>query len=74
MEGETVMMSIAKGKYYGLREVANEIWNGLREPTPVRDLCSGLQAAFDVTPDQCEREVLQFLNELHDEGLVSVHA
>lgn len=67
-----VMMSLEKGAYYGLDEIGSQIWSQLEAPTRVAALCDNLQAQYDVTRAQCEEDVLAFLQELLDEGMVRV--
>ena len=67
-----VMMSLDKGAYYGLDEIGTQIWSHLETPTRVGALCDSLQAQYDVGRAQCEEDVLAFLQELLDEGMVRV--
>ncbi len=72
LDGETVMMSIESGKYYGLEEIATRIWQLLETPQAVSQLCDALVAEFDVTREQCEADVLPFLADLAKEGVAEV--
>jgi len=72
LDGETVMMSIESGKYYGLEEIATRIWELIEQPTSVSALCDTLVSEFDVAREQCEADVLPFLAELAKEGVVEV--
>jgi hypothetical protein len=69
---ELVMMDVEAGQYYGLNNVGAEIWRLLESPTSVQDLCTALTQSFDVTPERCTAEVLQFLDKLQAKGLVHV--
>ena len=40
-------------------------------PATAADLCRRLQGEYDVAPEQCERDVLRFLHDLHARGLVN---
>lgn len=64
------MMDIDAGKYYLLDDIASFVWTRLAEPTPVADLVTELCSRYDVTPSNCEADVLPFLTELHEKGLV----
>ena len=65
-----VMMDIDAGKYYLLDDVASVVWERLETPTPVSDLVSELCSRYDVTSERCEADVVPFLTELHEKGLV----
>jgi hypothetical protein len=69
---ETAMLDVDSGNYYILDDVASAIWEGLAtETTPAR-LCAQLLERFDVTPAQCETDVMRFLDTLHGKGLVRI--
>ena len=65
-----VMMDIDAGKYYLLDDVASFVWTKLAAPTSVADLVDELCSRYDVAASQCEADVLPFLTELHEKGLV----
>jgi hypothetical protein len=64
------MLDIERGSYYVLDDVAAFVWDRLGTPTPVRALIDGLQERYAVEPARCEADVLPFLDELVDRGLV----
>ena len=70
LEESLVMMDIDAGKYYLLDGVASDVWARLAEPTPVAELIADLCGRYDVTPERCEADVLPFLTQLHEKGLV----
>lgn len=74
LDDETVMMSIEKGKFYGLDPVAGRIWALLREPRKVSALAEGLLEEFDGERAVIERDLLAFLNALAREGMLAVEA
>jgi hypothetical protein len=65
-----VMMDIDAGKYYLLDGVAAFVWERLAAPTAVSDLVAALCSRYDVTAARCEADVLPFLSQLHEKGLV----
>jgi hypothetical protein len=69
---DLIMVSIAKGCYYGLSDVAREIWDAIEHPKRVSDLVGGLRASYDVNPSLCEEQTLSFLEALLEEGLLQV--
>lgn len=70
MNGSAVMMDIATGKYYNLGETGGRIWELLEEPATVSDLVRALTAEYDVDQAQCKEDVLTFLQQLIDRGLL----
>lgn len=72
IDGETVALNAERGVCYGLDPVASSIWSMLEDPTPVGDLCARLTARYRVEPSVCERDVLDLLHDLRNEGLIAV--
>lgn len=67
---ETAVMSIKRGRYYAVGAVAERIWQMLEAPVSPREITERLLDEYEITPEQCEREVDAFLSELIEEGLV----
>lgn len=67
---EVVMLDAAQGCYFGLDRGGTAIWELLATPRSVADLCDRLVERFDVAPEACRSEVLFFLHELREAGLV----
>ncbi|MBP3951502.1 lasso peptide biosynthesis PqqD family chaperone [Bacillus suaedae] len=72
MDGEKVMLSIHNGKYYNLGELGGEIWELVKEPTLVRDIVTTLQSHYEVESSICQEQVITFLSQLIDEGLMEI--
>lgn len=66
------MMVLEKSAYYSLDEIGAEIWRLIEIPMTVRQVCDRLLETFEVAPEQCQTDVLKFLNEIHGQGLVQV--
>jgi hypothetical protein len=67
---EIVMLDARQGCYFGLDRSGTAIWDLLATPRSVDDLCERLVERFDVSPETCRSEVLFFLHDLRDAGLV----
>lgn len=72
MDGETVMISIESGKYYGMDIIGSRIWELLETPKSVADVVRILGEEYEIKQQQCEADVLDFLKYLQKEGLVKV--
>lgn len=70
VDNELVMMSLEKGTYYGLDAIGSQIWENIATPITIEALCQKLVAQFEVNPEECQADVLAFLNELHQEAMV----
>lgn len=69
---DLIMVSIASGYYYGLSDVAREIWEAIERPTKVSDLVDNLTLNYDVNSSSCEQQTLSFLEALLAEDLLQV--
>jgi hypothetical protein len=69
---DLVMVSVATGHYYGISDVAREIWETIERPTRVSDLVNDLVANYQIDSISCEQQTLSFLEALLDEGLLQV--
>ena len=69
---DLIMVSIATGHYYGISNVAREIWDVIERPKKVSDLIHDLTTNYQIDPTLCENETLSFLQTLLDEGLLQV--
>ena len=75
LDGETVMMSVKNGKYYGMDAIGSRIWALIKQPRSVSELCDILLKEFNVDRERCEKDVLIFLNKLAEDNLIRiVHA
>lgn len=72
IDDEVVMFDADAGKYYGLNNVAATVWNMLDEPLRIGDICDQLTLEYDVNKVTCLDEVLSFLPQLEEKGLIEV--
>jgi len=68
---ETVILGMGDGVYYGLDAVGARVWALLATPRRVSELVQAVVVEFDVTPEQCERDVLALLEDLCERRLVN---
>ncbi len=69
---EAVILGADAGQYFGLNEVGARIWELVQQPVSVSSIRDTLCSEYDVAPEQCERDVVELLNELSRNGLVDV--
>jgi hypothetical protein len=70
IDGEMALMNTSVGKYVGLDAVGSCIWKLIEQPVTISDLCTTLRSQFDVSPVQCEGDVLSFVRKLSEHSLV----
>ena len=71
MDGETVMMSIERGEYFGLGGVGSRVWELLDQPTTLAQLTQVICTEYEVDAATCRGDLQKFLADLLDNGLVA---
>jgi Coenzyme PQQ synthesis protein D (PqqD) len=69
---DLIMVSVATGHYYGVSDVAREIWEAIERPKRVSDLVKDLTTSYQIDSSLCEEQTLSFLEALLGEGLLRV--
>lgn len=72
MDGETVMMNIEQGGYYGLDKTATTIWEMLEDDLTVAQICDRLCEKYDVETQQCQTDTLPFIQDMAEHHVILV--
>jgi hypothetical protein len=70
---EAIILNSKTGKYYGLGSVGARVWQLLQNPKSVADVLTILLDEYDVESHQCERDILQLMQQLDEEGMIQTH-
>lgn len=73
IEDEAVLLNLDNGYYYSLDPLGSEIWAMCTGTRSLHAMLDRLCDEYDVTQDQAQRDLLDLVNDLWREGLVSVH-
>jgi len=65
----TAVMDEDADAYLLIDAIGSVIWERLAQPVRMSDLCEELAASYDVDPETCRRDVLDFANDLVRRGL-----
>lgn len=66
LSGEKVMVDFETGKYFMIKGVGNDIWDMLQEEITPAEIIEKLLGEYDVSKDECERSVMEFLGRLEE--------
>lgn len=66
LAGEKVMVDFESGKYFLIKGVGNDIWDMLQEETTPAKIIEKLLSEYDVTPEECEKSVMEFLSKMKE--------
>jgi len=69
--GETVLLDLESGTYFGLNAVGSFIWALIeKEPRSLASLAEAVAADFDVTRDEALRDITALAQSLAEHGLL----
>jgi hypothetical protein len=71
IEGETVLLNLESGRYFGLNAVGTRVWQLLGDLGRPQPVVEALLREFDVAPAALESDVLALLEQLAAHGLVA---
>ena len=72
VQDDLMMLNVEQGAYYSLDPIGAEIWKLVERPASVREIVDRLRERYAVTPEQCQADVLAFLEEMQKNGMILV--
>lgn len=72
--GETVILGLTAGRYYGLDPIGSRVWQLIQTPTSFAEVSRTIVAEYDVEAARCEADLLALLQKMADAGLVEVRS
>jgi hypothetical protein len=67
---EIVLMSLDSGTYYSLRSTSRAIWDGLKDPVRVSDLCDFLASIYKTPLETVQSDTMAFLSLLEAQKMI----
>ena len=73
MDGETVMMDMDSGNYFGVNAVGSHIWEVLEMDNTAKAIIESVQSHFEMAEaDNVQDDVLTFLSDMQEQKLIEV--
>jgi hypothetical protein len=72
LDGESVLLNLNGGLYYGLDDVGTRIWAALTKCQSVEHAYETLLTEFDVEPDLLKKDLVALVEKLIENGLVEL--
>jgi hypothetical protein len=69
---EAAILNLKNSIYYGLNPVGTRLWNLVQQSRSVCEIRDTLLQEYDVEAAQCERDLLDLLEKLREQGLIEV--
>jgi len=70
--GEAVVLNLNDGNFYGMNELATQVWNWIQQPRTVDQLTELLTSEYDVDAGTARGDVIRLLRELKERSLIEV--
>ena len=70
LDGETVILDTASGRYFSLDRVGSTLWEAMRQPRSPEALLSLMLEHYEVDPETAERDLKNLLSSLQEPGLL----
>lgn len=72
LDNEAVLLDLETKCYYGLNEVALEIWKLINGTRKINSIAENICEQFEVTPEKALGSVTKLVKEFEDNGLVTI--
>lgn len=73
VDGETVLLHVESGTYYGFNRVATELWRRTEDGTTVGELQEYLEAEYDdEDPERLREDLENVLEDMAEKDLVEI--
>ena len=70
--GESVILNLNTGTYFGLDEVGTHIWNALQQAGTIQEAYASLIGEYDVDPETLRIDFQNLIEELVKHGLLAL--
>ena len=70
LSGETVLLNLVSGVYYGLDAIGTRVWQLLVDGRTIAGVCETMLQEYDVAPDVLHDDVVRLVGELRERGIV----
>jgi hypothetical protein len=72
VDGESVILDLDDGVYYGLNSSGSRIWKKLQEKRTVKELIDEVTKEYDISRSECEDDILSLLQILKENNLINI--
>ena len=69
---EAAILGLKNSVYYGLNSVGARVWELLQEPKSLEEIQTTIISEYDVSAEQAQKDLLQFMRGMLAEGLVEL--
>lgn len=70
--GETAMLDMKEGIYYGLNPMGTTIWELIQKPITIQEVVDQILAEYEVDEETCYSDLTELLDQMVENGLVDI--
>ena len=70
LQDEIVLLNLKTGMYYGLDHIGAKTWKFIEKHQSLQKVHDLLMKEFDITEEQCAKDLLGFVSSLHEKKLI----
>ena len=74
LSGETIILQMRDGTYYGLDAVGTRIWALIKEPASLAEISATVEREYDVDGARAMADLITLAGELFERGLIEIRA
>ena len=71
-DAATFFMNLESGQYLMLQATGRRIWNLIDGTAQVSDIIETLISEYEIDPETCQADTVEFLNDLQTHGAIDV--
>jgi hypothetical protein len=73
IDDEFVLLHTEREQYFALNAAGGKMWRLLADAASIQEVYDALLTEYDVSPQQLQNDLQNFVTELAEHGLVEVH-
>jgi hypothetical protein len=70
--GETAMLHMKEGVYYGLNEMGTIIWDIIQKPITLQEVIENILDVYDVDEETCYADLEELIEQMAENKLVEI--
>ncbi|MFA0833866.1 MAG: PqqD family peptide modification chaperone [Methanobacterium formicicum] len=70
--GETAMLDMKEGIYYGLNEMGTIIWEFIQEPVTLQEIVDKILGEYEVDEETCFADLVELIEQMVKNRLVEI--
>ena len=74
LQGESVLLDLKSGVYFGLDAVGTRIWTLLQDHRDLQAVLQELLGEYEVSEETCARDLMDLVSAMEEKGLVQTES